>query len=75
MLAVTWWSNVLPVAQLILTGVTIFWTCLKVAKVLEGWELPPPSPVLMEDGQPTDSAFNFPYDEAQLEEVAKMLGG
>ena len=44
-------------------------------EVLEDWELPPPSPVLMEDGQPTDSAFNFPYDEAQLEEVAKMLGG
>ena len=33
-LAVTWWSSILPVAQLILIGVTIFWTCLKVAKAL-----------------------------------------
>ena len=38
-------------------------------------ELPPPSPMLMEDGHPTDSAFNFPYGEAQLEEVERMLGG
>ena len=44
-------------------------------EVLEGWELPPPSPMLMEDGHPTDSAFNFPYGEAQLEEVERMLGG
>ena len=44
-------------------------------EVLDGWELPPPSPVLMEAGQPTDSAFNFPYSEAQLEETVQMLGG
>ena len=42
---------------------------------LEGWELPPPSEVLMADGQPTDSAFNFPYSEAQLEETTRFLGG
>jgi len=42
---------------------------------LGGWELPPPSEVLMADGQPTDSAFNFPYSEAQLEETARLLGG
>ena len=44
-------------------------------EVLEGWELPGPGPVLMRDGQPTDSAFNFPYSEAQLAETARMLGG
>ena len=44
-------------------------------EVLEGWELPPPSPVLMEDGQPTDSAFNSPYSEGQLEAVERLLGG
>ena len=44
-------------------------------EVLEDWELPGPGPVLMRDGQPTDSAFNFPYSEAQLAETARMLGG
>ena len=42
---------------------------------LGDWELPPPSAVLMEDGQPTDSAFASPYTQAQLEEAAQMLGG
>ncbi|MFL2540929.1 MAG: hypothetical protein ACJ0UT_02975 [Candidatus Latescibacterota bacterium] len=44
-------------------------------EVLEGWELPGPGPMLMRDGQPTDSTFNFPYSEAQLAETARMLGG
>ena len=43
--------------------------------VLEDWELPPPGESLMLDGQPTDSAFNFPYSASQLEEAARMLGG
>ena len=42
--------------------------------VLEDWELPPPGESLMLDGQPTDSAFNFPYSGAQLEEAARMQG-
>ena len=42
---------------------------------LGDWELPPPSAVLMEDGQPTDSAFASPYTQAQLAEAAQMLGG
>ena len=44
-------------------------------EVLEGWELPSPSPVLMKDGQPNDSAFHSPYSEAQLEEVERLLAG
>ena len=43
--------------------------------VLEDRELPPPGESLMLDGQPTDSAVNFPYSGAQLEEAARMLGG
>ena len=42
---------------------------------LGDWELPPPSAVLMEDGQPTDSAFALPYTQAQLAEAAQMLSG
>ncbi len=42
---------------------------------LGDWELPPPSAVLIEDGQPTDSAFASPYTQAQLAEAVQMLGG
>ena len=40
---------------------------------LGGWELPPPSRKLIEDGQPTDSAFEDPYTEEELEAAEKML--
>ena len=40
---------------------------------LENWELPRPSEPLMEDGKPTDSAFNVLYTDAELEEVEKKL--
>lgn len=40
---------------------------------LGDWELPNPSPVLMRDGEPTDSAFQQPYTEAELEAVEQML--
>ena len=40
---------------------------------LGDWELPNPSPVLMRDGEPTDSAFQQPYTEAELEAVEHML--
>jgi hypothetical protein len=41
---------------------------------LGDWEVPRPSEPLMHDGQPTDSAFNFPYSDAEMEEVEKKLG-
>ena len=41
---------------------------------LENWEMPRPSEPLMKDGQPTDGAFNFPYSDAEMEEVEKKLG-
>ena len=41
---------------------------------LEGWELPRPSPVLMKGDQPSDSAFNAPYSDAEIEAVEKKLG-
>jgi hypothetical protein len=40
---------------------------------LAGWELPYPSPALMKDGQPTDSAFQEMYTETELEAVRKQL--
>jgi hypothetical protein len=40
---------------------------------LVDWELPYPSPKLMKDGQPTDSAFSAPYTEEQLAALGKML--
>ena len=43
-------------------------------QVLDNWELPRPGEALMEDGHPTDSAFNEPYSDAQLEALEKLLG-
>lgn len=40
---------------------------------LGDWELPNPSGVLMRDGEPTDSAFQQPYTQAELEAVEHML--
>jgi hypothetical protein len=40
---------------------------------LGDWELPNPSPVLMRDGEPTDSAFQQPYTAAELKTVERML--
>jgi len=38
------------------------------------WELPPPTKKLMQDEQPTDSAFREPYSEEELEAAEKRLG-
>ena len=40
---------------------------------LGNWEVPNPSPVLMQDGEPTDSAFQQPYTEAELDAVERIL--
>jgi len=40
---------------------------------LGDWELPNPSPVLMQDGEPTDSAFQQPYTKTELEAVEHMM--
>ena len=37
------------------------------------WELPPPTRKLIQDGQPTDSAFSDPYSEEELEAAEKRL--
>ena len=38
------------------------------------WELPPPTRTLIQDWQPTDSAFRDPYSEEELEAAEKRLG-
>ena len=40
---------------------------------LGDWEVPPPSEILMKDGQPGDSAFVAPYSEAQLADLEGRL--
>ncbi len=40
---------------------------------LDDWEVANPSPMLMQDGEPTDSAFQQPYTESELAEVEAML--
>ena len=40
---------------------------------LGDWELPNPAPILMQDGEPTDSAFQRPYTKAELEAVEHMI--
>lgn len=40
---------------------------------LGDWEVSPPSEILIEDGQPTDSAFQAPYTETELAELARRL--
>ena len=41
---------------------------------IQDWEVPRPGEQLMLDGHPADSAFNFPYSDAEMEAVAKRLG-
>jgi hypothetical protein len=40
---------------------------------LGNWELSNPSPVLMRNGEPTDSAFQQPYTEAELGAAERIL--
>jgi len=40
---------------------------------LGDWELSNPSPVLMQDGEPTDSAFQQPYTIEELEAVEHIM--
>jgi hypothetical protein len=42
---------------------------------LDRWELPRPSEQLMDNGQPTDSAFHDLYTDAELDEVEKRFAG
>lgn len=42
-------------------------------EALGDWELPYPSPALMRNGQPTDSAFHQTYSEMELEAVEMIL--
>jgi len=42
-------------------------------EALGDWELPNPSPALMRDGEPKDSAFQQPYTESELAVVEKTL--
>lgn len=42
-------------------------------EMLTDWELPHPSPALMDAGQPADIAFQQPYTEAELETVKEMM--
>ena len=37
------------------------------------WELPNPLPTLMQDGEPTDNAFQQPYTEPELEGIEQLL--
>lgn len=41
--------------------------------VLDDWEMPYPNPSMIKDGQPSDSAFQAPHTEKELEDVLKML--
>jgi hypothetical protein len=38
------------------------------------WELPPPTRELIQDGQPTDSAFVDPYSQEELNAAEQRLG-